>query len=166
MADRIAAETDGVRSAGKPVAGHRIGGPVIRAAYCALGCLMLALGVIGAFLPVMPTTGFLILAALFFGRSSPRFEAWMLDHPRFGPAIRDWREHGAISRRAKLMACAGMTFGFVVLLALASPGPGVAGLVEILMLVTALYLVTRPAVPAAFGNAVDRGKPEGNRSCI
>lgn len=166
MADRIAAEAVGIGSAGEPLAGHRIDGPVRRAAYCALGCLMLALGVIGAFLPVMPTTGFLILAALFFGRSSPRFEAWMLDHPRFGPAIREWREHGAISRRAKLMACAGMTFGFVVLLALASPGPGVAGLVAILMLVTALYLVTRPAVPAAFGNAGDRGKPEGNRSCI
>ena len=78
-----------------------------RAGFLALGGLMLALGIVGAFLPVMPTTIFLIVAAWCFGRSSPRLEAWMLDHPRFGLALRQWREEGAVPLRAKLMAVFG-----------------------------------------------------------
>ena len=71
-----------------------------RVGFLALGGLMLALGIIGAFLPVMPTTIFLILAAWCFGRSSPRLESWMLDHQRFGPALRQWREHRRLSQLA------------------------------------------------------------------
>lgn len=57
--------------------------------FCA-GWLMVALGFIGALLPVMPTTIFLIAAAGCFARSSPRFERWLLDHPRFGPPLVAW----------------------------------------------------------------------------
>ena len=85
-----------------------------RAGYAALGFAFVALGIIGAFLPVMPTTVFLILAAWSFGRSSPRLEAWMLNHPKFGGVIRDWREHGAVPRRVKYLACSGMAVGFAV----------------------------------------------------
>jgi uncharacterized membrane protein YbaN (DUF454 family) len=64
--------------------------------------------------PLLPTTIFLIAAAWCFARSSPRLEAWLLNHPQFGKTLRDWRSDGAISRPAKMMVCAGMTFGFVV----------------------------------------------------
>lgn len=109
--------------------------------------MMLLLGVIGAFLPVMPTTIFLILAAWCFGRSSPRLEAWMLDHPHFGAVLRDWREHGAVPRRAKLMACAGMTLGYVLFWIKAQPTAPAALLVAAFMIGSALYVVSRPKPP-------------------
>jgi uncharacterized membrane protein YbaN (DUF454 family) len=115
-----------------------------RAGFLALGGLMLALGVIGAFLPVMPTTIFLILAAWCFGRSSPRLEAWMLDHPRFGLALRQWREEGAVPLRAKLMAVFGMAFGYVLFWFGSEPTPIIAGTVALFMLSAATYVVSRP----------------------
>ncbi|TKD51818.1 YbaN family protein [Sphingomonas baiyangensis] len=72
------------------------------------GALAVTLGVIGAFLPLLPTVPFLILAAFCFARGSPRFEAWLLAHPRFGPPVRDWRASGAISRHGKRAATIGM----------------------------------------------------------
>lgn len=75
-----------------------------RTAYLLAGYLALALGAIGVALPLLPTVPFMILAAFCFARSSPRLEAWLLDHPAFGPHIRRWRERGAISRNGKRAA--------------------------------------------------------------
>jgi uncharacterized membrane protein YbaN (DUF454 family) len=85
---------------------------MIKALWLALGCVMLALGVIGAFLPVMPTTIFLILAVGCFSRSSPRLEKWLLDSPTYGPPLRIWREQKAVSRKGKTYACLGMMVGY------------------------------------------------------
>src|SRR5690606_33186415 len=115
-----------------------------RAGFVTLGCLMLLLGIIGAFLPLMPTTIFLILAAWCFGRSSPRLERWLLDHPRFGPVLRDWREHGAIPRRAKWAACIGMALGYAVFLATANPAVWLAMVVAAALAGCALWIITRP----------------------
>ncbi|RAI45780.1 YbaN family protein [Rhodoplanes roseus] len=118
-----------------------------RALYLGLGCLMLVLGAIGAVLPLMPTTIFLIAAAWCFARSSPRLEAWLFEHPRFGPTLRAWRDDGAISTRSKLMACTGMTVGFVVFWASASPSPLLAAGVAAGLALCAAYVVSRPSPP-------------------
>ena len=55
-------------------------------------------------MPLLPTVAFWVLAAWCFTRSSPRLEAWLLDHPTAGPHIRAWRTRGAISRKGKLAA--------------------------------------------------------------
>ncbi|WP_235512808.1 YbaN family protein [Sphingomonas sp. Leaf17] len=81
----------------------------------ALGLACVALGIIGAVLPLMPTTIFLILAAGCFARSSPALERRLLDHPRFGPLILGWRRERVIPVRAKIMACTGMAFGLALL---------------------------------------------------
>jgi uncharacterized membrane protein YbaN (DUF454 family) len=79
------------------------------------GWIFTALGIIGLILPLMPGTVFLILAAWCFSRSSPRFEAWLVSHPRLGPQVRRWRETGSISRRVKYIACGSMVLSFAVL---------------------------------------------------
>ncbi len=116
-----------------------------RALYGVLGFVMLALGIIGAFLPVMPTTIFIILAAWFFARSSPRLEARLLRDPRFGPLIVKWRERGAIPPKAKLYACLGMTVGYGLFWWGAHPGPLLAIAVTIFMLGSAAYVLSRPS---------------------
>jgi uncharacterized membrane protein YbaN (DUF454 family) len=68
------------------------------------GTLSLATGVIGIFLPLLPTTPFILLAAACYARSSKRLEAWLLDHRRLGPPIRDFRAGRGISLRVKIIA--------------------------------------------------------------
>ena len=79
-------------------------GKIARALWFCLGVLAVVLGVIGIWLPGLPTTPFIILAAACFARSSDRMHDWLMNHKTFGPMIRDWRERGAISKRAKRLA--------------------------------------------------------------
>lgn len=75
-----------------------------RAIWIGAGALSLAVGVIGIVLPLLPTTPFVLLAAFCMSRGCVRCERWMLDHPRFGPMVRDWRERRAVPLRAKQFA--------------------------------------------------------------
>ena len=124
-------------------AGHHAG--MTRIPYICLGWLMVVLGIIGAFLPLMPTTIFLIMASWFFARSSPRFEAWLLDHPRFGPALRAWNETGAVPGTAKITACVGMSAGFALFVISIHPTLWLAIIVAATLVASALYVVSRPS---------------------
>lgn len=116
-----------------------------RAMWLGLGFFFVALGFIGALLPLMPTTIFLILAAGCFARSSPRFEAWLLDHRQFGPTLRAWRAEGAIGRRAKAMACTGIAIGYALFWWGARPGLALGLIVATGMAACAAYILSRPA---------------------
>ncbi len=116
----------------------------MRIAYFLAGIVFLALGLIGVVLPIMPTTIFLILAAGAFARSSPRLEAWLIDHAHLGPPIRRWRERGAISPRAKAMAAGGMAAGYALFLWSSTPGWWLALAVLALLLACAAYVLSRP----------------------
>lgn len=78
--------------------------PAIRYALLAIGWLSVALGVIGIFLPVLPTTPFLLLAAACFMRSSKRFYLWLVNHRQLGPWIVDYLEGQGIPLKAKVYA--------------------------------------------------------------
>ena len=82
-----------------------------RAVWAGAGSLCLALGIAGVFLPLLPTTPFVLLAAFCFSRGSTRVERWLLAHARFGPMVRDWRARRAVPRRAKQFASLMMALG-------------------------------------------------------
>ena len=83
----------------------------MRPLYTAGGLAALGLAAVGAFLPIMPTVPFLLVAVFCFARSNPVWEQKILDHPHWGPQVRDWRERRAIRRRAKVMAIGAMSAG-------------------------------------------------------
>jgi len=109
----------------------------------ALGWVCVALGIIGLVTPIMPGTVFLILAAWLFSRSSPRFEAWLLGHPRLGPNVVAWRENGAVPRWAQFVATGSMAFSFVILIVIGLSVP-VLGIIAAIFIGVSGYLLTRP----------------------
>lgn len=117
-----------------------------RALYFLLGLLLTALGVAGYFLPLMPGTIFLILAAACFARSSARIEAWLVNHPRFGSSIRAWRASGAIPLRAKLIAISAMTLSMAGLLMFSHAPAAVLLIAGVFLAGSALFVGTRPGV--------------------
>ncbi len=80
----------------------------------AAGLVFVALGAIGAALPILPTVPFLLLALFCFARGNPAWEQRLLDHPRWGPPLHEWRERKAISRKAKVAAIGAMSMGALV----------------------------------------------------
>lgn len=109
-----------------------------------LGLLCVGLGIIGAILPLMPTTIFLILAAGCFARSSRRLETWLLNHATFGPPVSAWRAERAIPRAAKRAACIGISVGFILFCFAVHPGWALALVVAAMMAGCAWWIVSRP----------------------
>ncbi|WP_186417866.1 YbaN family protein [Bosea sp. CS1GBMeth4] len=114
-----------------------------RPLYLAVGWLCVLLGIIGVILPVMPGTIFLIAAAWCFSRSSPRFESWLVNHPRLGPEVLRWRRTGAIARRTKYIACGSMALSFVIVAATDAP-PIALWLSGAGLLAAGSYVASRP----------------------
>jgi uncharacterized membrane protein YbaN (DUF454 family) len=81
---------------------------MVRLAWCVLAYLSLGLGIVGIFVPGLPTTVFVLIAAWAATHGSQRLHHWLLGHPRFGPAIMNWRQHRSVSRRGKRLATASM----------------------------------------------------------
>ena len=80
----------------------------VRVTWFVIGMISLAVGAIGVFLPLLPTTPLVLVAAFAFANSSDRLHRWLLDHDLFGALIDDWRRHGAISRAAKVTSVLSM----------------------------------------------------------
>ena len=100
------------RPAGKPAVRVLADRPMWQRLLClAAGVLALTTGLVGIFLPLLPTTPFVLLAAFCFSRASSRCERWLVEHPRFGPMVSNWRAHRAMPLRAKQLAWLMMALG-------------------------------------------------------
>ena len=119
----------------------------MRLVYMSLGHTFTAIGFVGLVVPLLPTTPFLILAAACYSRGSERFERWLVHHPRFGRGVRDWREHGVISSRAKAIATVGILASLTIpLVTLSLPWKLAAAT---LVAAALLFIHTRPSRPPA-----------------
>jgi uncharacterized membrane protein YbaN (DUF454 family) len=85
--------------------------------YFGFGQCFLVLGIIGIFLPLLPTTPFVLLAAWCFSRSSEKWHQWLLRQKKLGPIIADWEKYGVIRLRPKLLASVLMVllFGYTLI---------------------------------------------------
>ena len=114
-----------------------------RLPYIVLAYVCVGLGAAGVVLPLLPTTPFLIVAAWAASRGSPRLDAWLHGHPRFGPSLRAWRDERAVPTRAKVLACSLMFVSWVIML-LVTSSPWVPGITGVIFICVGTYLCTRP----------------------
>jgi uncharacterized membrane protein YbaN (DUF454 family) len=116
----------------------------VRYLLLALGWLFLALGALGAFLPVLPTVPFLLVTAWAWARSSKRLHRWLYRNPTYGPYLVAWDKYGAIPRRAKHAAVALMAGGWLVFAVFFASNWWVPALIAVVQLGVAAFILTRP----------------------
>jgi uncharacterized protein len=122
---------------------RRLRASVAKVLWRALALVLVALGLLGAFLPVLPTVPFLLAAAWAGGHGWPALEQWLVGHPRYGRHIRQWRQGGFVPRRAKWAASWMMILSSAVLLATNAPLAAKIG-APLFMAAVALWLWMRP----------------------
>jgi uncharacterized membrane protein YbaN (DUF454 family) len=120
---------------------------VVRSAWVGAGFLAVGVGSVGVVVPGLPTTGFFVLAAWCFSRSSPRFERWVLDLPHVGPLVRDHRAGLGMPRRVKVTAVSTMWAAIALSSWLLRDRPLLAAVVVVLGVIGSWYLLRR--VPTA-----------------
>ncbi len=108
------------------------------------GLLSLGLGILGAALPLLPTVPFLLLAAFCFSRSSERLHRWLVEHPVFGPPIKDWQVSGAISVTAKRLATLSIAVVFSISV-MAGLKPSLLATQAIVLLCVLGFIWSRPS---------------------
>jgi len=113
------------------------------------GHICVAIAVIGVFVPLLPTTPLLLLAAYFYSRGSERLHTWLLTHPRLGPPVRDWFEHGVINRRAKVVSVVMIVGAMSYPLFFLGFHPLLKGAAVVTLVAVITFLLTRPSHPAA-----------------
>ncbi|HCF57860.1 MAG TPA: DUF454 domain-containing protein [Myxococcales bacterium] len=137
-----------------PVRGAR------RVALLALGWLYVALGMAGAFLPVLPTTPFLLVSLWCFARTSQRFHGWLYGHPRFGPPLQHWHAERVIPVRVKVTALSAMALSLSIVVAFSSAPWSLIAVMAAVMACGAGFILTRQSHPASEPRREDPAQAE------
>ena len=119
--------------------------PAVRLLFAFLGTLFVLLGIAGAFLPVLPTTPFMLLAAGCEARAASRFYNWLLNNPAFGPTILEWRRHRSLPWRVKLTAIALMAATLGISIVFFVPWPELQAALALFGLLLATYMYRIPS---------------------
>jgi uncharacterized membrane protein YbaN (DUF454 family) len=119
----------------------------MRPLFFALGWLFFAVGFVGVFVPVLPTTPLMILALWCFSRSSKRFHNWLYTHRLFGPPLQQWEEHGVIPRVAKIVAVIFMSASLVYLYGFLITPVWVKAVMTATIAFGLWFILSKPSVP-------------------
>ncbi|MBA1155031.1 YbaN family protein [Microvirga mediterraneensis] len=130
----------------------------MRLFFLCLGYASLALGIVGIFLPVLPTTPFVLLAVWCFARSNPALAERLYNHPRFGLLLTTWRDQRAIPRHAKIYALTTLALSYALILWL-TESRILPVVLAAIMGGVALYIATRPT-PRADADVLFTGTPD------
>ncbi|WP_082825440.1 MULTISPECIES: YbaN family protein [Marinomonas] len=117
--------------------------PAKKYLYLLLGWLSLITGIIGIYLPLLPTTPLVLLAAWCFSKSSKRFHSWLLNHKFFGPIVRDWQSEDGIPKRSRNRAIIFMWLGMSISMLIVYRFWATVGLISIGVCVS-IYLLRLP----------------------
>jgi uncharacterized protein len=113
--------------------------------YILAGYICVGLAFLGLFLPLLPTTPFLLLAAFCFSRGSPRLHKWLLEEPRMGPIIRDWNERRVIRPRVKAAATIGIALVISPALIFGSFHPAIKAMSLLVSLIVIVMIYRQPS---------------------
>ncbi|HSR54703.1 MAG TPA: YbaN family protein [Alphaproteobacteria bacterium] len=119
-----------------------------RYALLGLAWANVGLGILGIFLPLLPTTVFLLIALWLFSKSSLRFHRWLYDHPRLGAGLRAWHTHRAIPRSAKAAAIAMMSVSWLTVALFVAEGWLLPVVLALVLAPIGGYILARPSLPA------------------
>jgi uncharacterized protein len=128
------------------------GSPAVRAFFLVVGAVAFTLGIAGVFLPLLPATPLLILAAACFARAYRPFHQWMLGHRWLGPMLKEWDQHRSVPYRTKIVAIVTMPVSFGLSALLVVTQPWLQGLLVLTALAVAVWLYRivsrdRPSAP-------------------
>ena len=116
----------------------------IRIVLIIVGILALALGIIGIFLPLLPTVPFVLLAAACFSRASTRMHRWLLQLPFAGKVIDDYEKGRGVSRQTKLTALLMLWTGMTISAIALAPPPALLALLAMVAVGTTVIIVRLP----------------------
>ena len=117
----------------------------VRVALAVLGWVSLALGVMTLFVPLFPTTIFLLLAVWALSQSSSPGYHWLRAHPKLGPTMREWDEHGVIAPRAKMLAISGLVSSEGAVGFFSADDWTMPAILGVVLVLVAFYIATRPS---------------------
>lgn len=118
--------------------------------------MCVGLGLVGVFLPLMPTTVFVLIAAWSFARSSPALHRWLREHPRFGESLRAWETHRGMPRRAKRLALLMLAVSYATTAWLLGPLTLGALIAGTCIVGVAIFIARLPEVPLESSESLPR----------
>lgn len=116
----------------------------VRLVLFSLGWVFVGLGLIGAVLPVMPTTPFMLVALWCFAKSSRRFHGWLLHHPVFGPPLRAWEQDRIIPLGAKIIAIGSMVASVIYVVGFTDTHWSLLAIMATTCAAGAIFILTKP----------------------